>query len=937
MNASRSTGRMPRALRSVVLSLILLTGVSAAAHALTVTSLTPSPTLPKPYGTTITWTANVTGATGTVEYQFWRFSAQTGTWSVVQVWGTNRTFAWTPSSTEMGTYSMQVWARNQGSAAAYDGWIGTPSFVITNRLPSVVTFTPNVTFPKQYNSSIRWTVTTTGGVGPLFYRFWRYSYATATWVIVQDYGTSNTYTWTPTAGDIGKYALQVWLRNNGSSTTYDGAGNSGTFDIIGPPPRIVSLSSTKTFPTPAGAPITFSTVATGGVQPLQYQYWLYHVSTGAWVVERPYSSSSTWTWTPQAADAGNYYLQVWVRNAGETVAYDVYYASGSFQITGPAPLAVSAIIASPGVPRPVTSVVQWTATATGGVQPLQYKFWRYKASTGIWSVVQDWSGSSTWSWTTAPADAGNYSVQVWARNAGSSANYDAWKGTSAFTITQPTSDIVRFLEQASFGPSDALIEHVRQIGMSAWIDEQFIESLSGYPPLPSVPDDVPVTCDSNCQRDNYTMYPLQNQFFRNALYGDDQLRQRVAWTLHQLFVVSGNDVTIPGWYIPYLNAVYQGAFGNYRDLLYNITLNPGMGSFLNMDTNTRQNPNENYGREILQLFSVGTDLLYPDGTPQLNLAGTPIAVYDQTLVTEFARVFTGWRRANDLAPGFSNYFSSMQVVTGNHDTGQKVLLGGQTLPAGQTPAKDLQDALDNIFNHPNVGPFIAKHFIRQMVTSNPSPAFVGRVAAAFNNNGSGVRGDLRAMVKVMLLDPEARTPTATPAYGHLKEPALFVTNILRAFNAVSANGQAQSDGYLNPQTASVNQDVFKPPTVFNYYPADYIAPNTTILGPEFGTVSTVSALRRANIVNTLVFSKVAVSGNAPQGTSIDFAVLLSIAGNPPALVKELDRLMMHDTMSAQMKTSILGAVNAVPLTNPLLRVQTALYLVATSSQYQVEQ
>ena len=924
--------------RGIFLALILLAFASASVSALTVTSLTPSPGLPQPYGNTITWTANVSGATGAVEYQFWRFSAATGAWTIAEAWNSDNHFVWAPTSAEMGTYSLQVWARNAGSTNAYDAWLGTSSFTITNRMPSVATFTANVAFPRQFNTNIRWTVTPSGGLGPLFYRFWRYSFSLGTWSIVQDYGTSNVYNWTPTAGDVGQYALQVWIRNNGSSTAYDGAGNYGTFDIIGPPPRITSVSANTPLPAPAGAPITFTTVATGGIAPLQYKYWLYSVAQGAWSVVQDYSPNSSWTWTPPANGAGSYYLQVWVRNAGESVAYDVYYASGAFTITSPNPLTVNSLNVSPGLPRQVGSIVQWAALAAGGAQPFQYKFWRYSYATGSWTMVQDYTGSNLYIWNTQPSDAGDYAMQVWVRNAGSAAAYDAWFGTGQFTITPPTSDIVRFLGQATFGANDALIEEVRQKGMSQWIDEQFIAGLTGYAPMPIVPDDVPVTCDAFCQRDSYTMYPLQNQFFVNALYGDDQLRQRTAWALHQLFVVSGNTVTIPSWYVPYLNVIYQGAFGNYRDLLYNMTLNPAMGEYLNMNTNTRQNPNENYAREILQLFSVGTDLLYPDGTPQLNASGGVIATYDQFTITQFARVFTGWKNAADLAPGFSNYLSAMQVVNGNHDTGAKTLLLGKALPAGQTPAKDLADALDNIFNHPNVGPFIAKHFIRQMVTSNPTPAYVGRVAAAFNNNGTGVRGDLKAVVKAVLLDPEARRTVAVgPYYGHLKQPALYLTNILRAFNALSASGQALSDGYLNPQSAGVNQDVFNPPTVFNYFPSDYLAPNTQVLGPEFGTVTTVTALRRANIANTLIFNKIPVSANSPQGTSIDFSVLLSISNNPPALVKELDRLLMHDTMSAQMNTSILNAVNAVPATNALLRVQTALYLVTTSSQYQVEQ
>jgi uncharacterized protein (DUF1800 family) len=442
------------------------------------------------------------------------------------------------------------------------------------------------------------------------------------------------------------------------------------------------------------------------------------------------------------------------------------------------------------------------------------------------------------------------------------------------------------------------------------------------------------------------MYPLQLKFFQNALSGNDQLRQRVAFALHQILVVSGNEVTQPSWMAPYLQTLDRNAFGNFRQLLQEITLNPGMGLYLDMLGNSRSNPNENYAREILQLFSVGLDKLNVDGTPQLDAQGNRIPTYDQTTITNFARVFTGWRLAapkvtviNGVSNNVLNYQDPMIVTSeNNHDTGQKILLDGAVLPAGRNSTQDLAAALDNIFNHPNVGPFIGRQLIQQLVTSNPSPAYVERVARAFNNNCaglyadspcSGARGDLKAVVTAILLDPEARGDVKTdPSYGRLREPAQFITNILRA------NGAA-SDGYLSPNASNLDQDVFRAPTVFNYYPADYVIPGTTLNGPTFGILSTTTSLRRANFVNTILNNGVAVSVNAPTGTQVPLTAFQALASDPQALVNELDRLMMHNTMSPGMKSSIVTAVSSVAASNTLSRARMAVYLVASSSQYQI--
>lgn len=485
------------------------------------------------------------------------------------------------------------------------------------------------------------------------------------------------------------------------------------------------------------------------------------------------------------------------------------------------------------------------------------------------------------------------------------------------------------------------MEHVRSVGFEQYLNEQFDAAISGYPTLPLYPttrDTAACPNNSVCQRDNYTMYPLQNQFFVNALYGQDQLRQRVAFVLHQILVVSGVEVTQPSWMAPYLQMLHRHALGNYRQLLHEITLNPAMGNYLDIAGNTRTNPNENYAREILQLFSIGTVRLNLDGTPQLDAEGQPIATYTQSAVNNFARVFTGWRFAPAPAPGVPNYIDPMVANESQHDIGTKTLLNGVVLPAGQNAAKDLDDAIDDIFHDPNVGPFISKQLIQHLVTSNPTPGYVERVASVFNGSETGVRGDLKAVVGAILLDPEARGDIKSDRnYGHLRHPALFITSILRAFSARSADGNTASDGYLNLQSALMGMDIFRPPSVFSYFSPGTVVPGTAgVRGPEFGSFSTSTSLRRINFVNTIVFSGIPVSANAPSGTSLDLSPLQALSGDPTQLVDWLNVLMMHGSMSAPMRDSIIGAVSAVPATNTLKRARTAVYLVATSSQYQVE-
>lgn len=543
-----------------------------------------------------------------------------------------------------------------------------------------------------------------------------------------------------------------------------------------------------------------------------------------------------------------------------------------------------------------------------------------------------------------------------------------------------TGDRVRFMQQASFGINSALELRLRRVGYSTWLTEQMDENaflsytypefaLQPTTPVPTCdgdtqPTDVPATCF----RDRYTMYPLQNWFFKESLYNENQqLRRRVSWSLHQIFVVSGRTIRQPSQMLPYIQILDKNAFGNYRTLLEEMTLNPAMGNYLDMATSTSQNPNENYAREILQLFSIGLDMLNQDGTPMLDGSGNRIPTYNQENIVNFAKVFTGWTYCNtgctnsQSIPGIVNFRDPMVIFPANHDTTQKTLLNypGATpfVPAGQTPEEDLDSALDNIFNHPNTAPFISKLLIQQMVTSNPTPAYVGRISAVFRNNGQGVRGDLKAVVRAILLDPEARGNIKTdPNYGKLREPVLYVTNLLRPFNptannniSVPASCNGLSDGAINPVTQTIDQDVWNPPTVFNYYPMEYIIPNTPLAGPEFQIFSTGTALKRPNVINQFVPPNItgvggiaAVAGaasNTPCGTRIDITRLQNLVTadtSGVSLVDTLNRELMNGGMSANVRTEILNAVQAVTSTNTLKRARTALYLVTTSPQYQVQ-
>ncbi len=484
----------------------------------------------------------------------------------------------------------------------------------------------------------------------------------------------------------------------------------------------------------------------------------------------------------------------------------------------------------------------------------------------------------------------------------------------------------RFLEQAAFGPTPSDAAAVQTLGYNAWLAQQFtMAPVSNYNTITGDQGGMP------------------QHFLTNAVNNPDQVRQRVAFALSQIFVTSIDKLIWNGNMVSYQNTLLTDALGNYRQIMEDVTLSPAMGQYLDMGNNAKADPttgavaNENFAREMMQLFTIGTVMLNQDGTPQLDSSNLPVPTYSQFQITEFARVYTGWTYAPPAGQPvqWGAYYSAgnMAPYAPEHDAGSKQLLNGYVAPAGLAPQQDLDAALDNIFNHPNTGPFVARLLIQHLVKSNPSPAYISRVAGAFNNNGSGVRGDMQAVISAILLDPEARANdnggADQPTDGHLQEPVLFIAGMVRAFG-----GTMNDQNYYASDLANLGQDIFSSPSVFNYYAANYGVPGTTLTGGEFQIFSPNNAILRMNIVSYL-FGQwgSAVQSNGP-GTIIDLTPFLPLTSNPTTLVSALDLTLTHGTMPAAMKSAIVTAVAANTGGN-IRQVQQACYLILTSNYYNV--
>jgi uncharacterized protein (DUF1800 family) len=516
-------------------------------------------------------------------------------------------------------------------------------------------------------------------------------------------------------------------------------------------------------------------------------------------------------------------------------------------------------------------------------------------------------------------------------------------------------DAARFLDQATFGVVASDVAQVQASGIDSYISAQIALPATQYSGYSYTPHTAPLDCRNDgssppdaaslCARDQYSPFQVQRDFFLHALNNPDQLRQRVAFALSQIMVVSSVEIYEAYGLADYQNILLNDAFGNYRTLLQDVALSPTMGHYLDMADSDETNPangtvpNQNFAREVLQLFSIGLVELNQDGSQQLDASGAPIPTFAPPTIEGFSAVFTGWTYP-PLAGASSqwtnpiNFDGTMVSFPNHHQGGTKLLLNGYTVPAGQTPEQDLANALDNIFNHPNVGPFIGKQLIQHLVTSNPSPAYVARVSAVFANNGQGVRGDLSAVVRAILEDPEARgvAPVGN-LFGHLREPALFITDTMRSLGG-------QSDGVLlRSASSAMGQPIFEPETVFNFYPPSYQLPGTQTLAPEFGIQNAATALARANFINTVIMRGGAAADptvTGSTGTSIDLTAL-SDAGSSSALVAQLNQTLMHGSLPEDASAIILTATDsaAANSTDPLAAARAASYLMLTSAQYQV--
>lgn len=494
----------------------------------------------------------------------------------------------------------------------------------------------------------------------------------------------------------------------------------------------------------------------------------------------------------------------------------------------------------------------------------------------------------------------------------------------------------RFLHRATFGPTRDSIDALRNIGFSAFIEQQL-----QVPPTFL----LPVTR----ARSEPRWREHVNGWMKNSVNAPDQLRQRVAYALSQFFVVSGegeldqHPVALANYY----DILIAGSFGNFRDLLEDVTLSPVMGNYLSMKGNQKTDaanhirPDENYARELLQLFSIGLVELNQNGTVVVDEDNIPVPTYDQEIVENFARVFTGWHfnQVDDWNyPTVEDWYSPMQAYEEKHDTGEKTLLNGFTIPAGQTAQQDLDDALDNIFQHPNVGPFISKHLIRQLVTSNPTPGYVARVASTFNSDSNGNRGNLAAVVAAVLLDEEALNGHQQDPenFGKLREPIVRLVALWRAFNANPDNPKFDY-GWIKNRLA---QAPLQSPSVFNFFSPAFSQPGLLrdrgLLSPEFQIHNESTMIK---ITSTLLAHSIWLNNVSDSDASlapVNITALMTMDGKREAQFDYLGQLLLTKPMSSGLRKQANYLLNARENTNAQIRAEELLFLFASSPEAAVQ-
>lgn len=500
------------------------------------------------------------------------------------------------------------------------------------------------------------------------------------------------------------------------------------------------------------------------------------------------------------------------------------------------------------------------------------------------------------------------------------------------------------LYRSTFGPKPGSYQELASLGYVTWLDKQF----SIAPSLHST---------------RLKEYPLEegkdsyNQADRVAVWWDislnasDQLRQRVAFALSEIFVISRYGASLGGRPLEmtdYYDMLITHAFGNYRDLIESVTLHAAMGDYLSMMANQKADPennrypDENYAREVMQLFSIGLYELNSDGTAKLDAQNQRVPTYSQDDIENLARVFTGWHIAEKTKPSWGskdgNWFLPMVAYPERHDDKEKVVMG-KVFAQGQTAEQDMAQAMDMLLNHSNTAPLISKHLIQRLVTSNPSPAYVARASALFADNGEGVRGDLKAVIRGILTDKEAlsggdRTPVK------MKEPLIAMTNFFRAFEAKSADPSGRFHNSIDT-FGSYGQSPLGSPSVFNFFSPEY-APNGEIatvndVAPEFEILSWNNFILTNNQLWAATGRTDYEGEDNPNRIVINTAPLEAIANDHSALISEIERRLLSQRMSVPLRTIVLESLESLRDTQQNLKVRNAIYIVVTSQEFHIEE
>ncbi|HBK91776.1 MAG TPA: DUF1800 domain-containing protein [Parvularcula sp.] len=533
--------------------------------------------------------------------------------------------------------------------------------------------------------------------------------------------------------------------------------------------------------------------------------------------------------------------------------------------------------------------------------------------------------------------------------------------------TPSAADASRFLMQATFGPTQSDIDELVSIGYSAWMRRQFNASSES-----NVSEIRRIQADYAARGDTVEAEALADIAWRDMIDGEDQLRQRMVFALSQIFVVSYENSDVAETLASaafYMDVLEKNAFGNHRDLIEDVTYSPSMAQFLTYLNNRKEDPSENrvpdenYAREIMQLFTIGLVELNPDGSPRLDGSGNTIETYDNTDITGLAKVFTGLSWADgDFGGRFADrtvpvaFYSPLAIFEEEHSTSEKAFLN-VTIPANTPAAQSIDIALDALFNHPNAAPFFARQMIQRFVTSNPSPQYVRNVAAAYETGfyqlpdgqavGSLQRGDMRAVIAAVLLDDEARLPASRtdPNFGKVREPVIRFTHWARVadLNSASVLGEGNLDGQraleeTAPPT-SLGQQAYRSPSVFNFYRPGYVAPGLEtgdlgLVAPELQIVTTASVTSYANFMMDRIEEADALQTYRPG-----YSRELSLADNPPALVDRLNLVMTAGAMEPTTRDAIIAAVNGVPLRagsepqDRRRRVNAAMLMTVLSPEY----